>query len=199
MDTPVEAFERAYPMRVRRYTIRRGSGGAGLYGGGDGIVRELEALEPCTISLITERRVSRPWGLAGGEPGIVGKNWLLRGGDESRAERVLDKCTIELQTGDVLRLLTPGGGGWGDAHDRTSEVRPGGRTMIRVTVMCDRPLSAAISRSDARVQQEASGRRVSHQPRDEVDLPDEMDLPSRCCRDQGGRCASCWELSQPSL
>ena len=68
-DTPVEAFERAYPMRVRRYALRRGSGGAGEFAGGDGIERELEALEPVTVSLITERRVSAPWGLDGGDPG----------------------------------------------------------------------------------------------------------------------------------
>jgi N-methylhydantoinase B/oxoprolinase/acetone carboxylase alpha subunit len=112
-DTPVEAFERAYPMRVRRYTIRRGSGGAGRFEGGDGIDRELEALEPVTVSLITERRVSAPWGLAGGAPGAVGENWLLPGGDESRAQRLGDKVTIEMEAGDVLRLLTPGGGAWG--------------------------------------------------------------------------------------
>jgi N-methylhydantoinase B/oxoprolinase/acetone carboxylase alpha subunit len=112
-DTPVEALERAYPMRVRRYTVRPASGGAGHYAGGDGIERELEALEPVTVSLITERRVSAPWGLAGGKPGAVGENWLLPGGDELRAERLGDKVTVELGTGDVLRLLTPGGGGWG--------------------------------------------------------------------------------------
>jgi N-methylhydantoinase B/oxoprolinase/acetone carboxylase alpha subunit len=70
-------------------------------------------LEEVTVSLITERRVSRPWGLAGGKPGAVGENWLLPGGDETRAERLLDKCTLQLQAGDVLRMLTPGGGGWG--------------------------------------------------------------------------------------
>jgi N-methylhydantoinase B/oxoprolinase/acetone carboxylase alpha subunit len=61
--------------------------------------------------LITERRHSRPWGLAGGEPGATGENWLLPGGDESRAEQLLDKCTIRMRRGDVVRLLTPGGGG----------------------------------------------------------------------------------------
>jgi N-methylhydantoinase B/oxoprolinase/acetone carboxylase alpha subunit len=100
-------------MRVRRYTIRSGSGGAGEFGGGDGIDRELEALEPVTVSLITERRVSAPWGLAGGAPGAVGENWLLPGGDERRAQHLGDKVTIDLETGDVLRILTPGGGGWG--------------------------------------------------------------------------------------
>lgn len=114
-DTPVEALERAYAMRVRRYGIRRGSGGAGAARGGDGIARELEACEPVTVSLVTERRTSAPWGLAGGAPGATGENWLLRGGDESRAERLPDKCTVELAAGDVLRVLTPGGGGWGRA------------------------------------------------------------------------------------
>jgi N-methylhydantoinase B/oxoprolinase/acetone carboxylase alpha subunit len=112
-DTPVEAFERAYPMRVRRYTIRRGSGGTGAYPGGDGIERELEALEPVTVSLITERRTTAPWGLAGGGPGATGENWLLPGGDASRAERLPDKVTVDLTTRDVLRILTPGGGAHG--------------------------------------------------------------------------------------
>ena len=114
-DTPVEAFERAYPMRVRRYALRRGSGGAGAAPGGDGIVREIEMLDDATVSLVTERRVSRPWGLAGGEPGAAGENWLLPGGDASRAQRLADKCTVHLRAGDVLRIVTPGGGGWGPA------------------------------------------------------------------------------------
>ncbi len=114
-NTPVEALERAYPMRVLRYTLRRRSGGDGLAPGGDGIERDLLMLDDTTLSLITERRVSRPWGLAGGEPGAVGENWLLPGGDESRAQRLADKCTVRLRAGDVLRMLTPGGGGWGPA------------------------------------------------------------------------------------
>ena len=112
-NTPAEALERAFPMRVTRYRLRRDSGGTGLASGGDGIERDLLMLEDVTVSLITERRVSSPWGLAGGEPGAVGENWLLRGGDESKAERLGDKCTIRLRAGDVLRMLTPGGGGWG--------------------------------------------------------------------------------------
>ncbi|MBA3302680.1 MAG: hydantoinase B/oxoprolinase family protein, partial [Acidimicrobiia bacterium] len=112
-NTPVEALERAFPMRVLRYRLRRGSGGAGSAPGGEGIERDLLMLEDVTASLITERRVSQPWGLAGGEPGAVGQNWLLPGGDESLAERLVDKCTIGMRAGDVLRMLTPGGGGWG--------------------------------------------------------------------------------------
>ena len=112
-NTPIEALERAFPMRVLRYCLRRGSGGAGSSAGGEGIERDLLLLEDVTVSLITERRVSQPWGLAGGGPGAVGENWLLPQGDESRAERLLDKCTLHLLAGDVFRMLTPGGGGWG--------------------------------------------------------------------------------------
>jgi N-methylhydantoinase B/oxoprolinase/acetone carboxylase alpha subunit len=116
-NTPVEALERAYAMRVRRYRLRTGSGGAGAAPGGEGLERDLEMLEDCTVSLITERRQSRPPGLAGGGPGAPGENWFLPQGDEARAERLPDKCTVQLKTGDVLRMLTPGGGGWG-APDR---------------------------------------------------------------------------------
>jgi N-methylhydantoinase B/oxoprolinase/acetone carboxylase alpha subunit len=114
-NTPIEALERAFPLRVLGQRLRRGSGGAGSAPGGEGIERDLEVLEAVTLSLITDRRVSQPWGLAGGEPGSVGENWLLPGGDEARAERLPDKCTIQLEAGDVLRMLTPGGGGWGVA------------------------------------------------------------------------------------
>ncbi|HZN14582.1 MAG TPA: hydantoinase B/oxoprolinase family protein [Acidimicrobiales bacterium] len=114
-NTPIEALERAYAMRVTRYRLRPGSGGPGAHAGGDGVERDLEMLEDVTVSLITERRESQPWGLAGGDGGSVGENWLLPGGDETRAERVLDKCTVQLKAGDVLRILTPGGGGWGPA------------------------------------------------------------------------------------
>lgn len=116
----MEALERAFPLRVRRYRVRAGSGGAGEHPGGDGIERDVQVLEDCTVSLVTERRVSAPWGLAGGEPGLPGENLLLPGGDETRAERLPDKCTVRLQAGDVLRMLTPGGGGWGRPLPRSS-------------------------------------------------------------------------------
>jgi len=93
--------------------LRAGSHAARSLTGGEGIERDLQVLVDVTVSLITERRVSQPWGLAGGEPAAVGENWLLPGGDEVRAERLPDKCTIQLEVGDVLRMLTPGGGGWG--------------------------------------------------------------------------------------
>jgi N-methylhydantoinase B/oxoprolinase/acetone carboxylase alpha subunit len=121
-NTPIEALERAYPIRVLRYRLRRGSGGAGMAAGGEGIERDLEVLEQATLSLITDRRRSRPWGLDGGEPGATGENWLLPGGDEAAARRLPDKVTLALRPGDVIRLLTPGGGGMG--HPDHGRARP---------------------------------------------------------------------------
>jgi len=112
-NTPTEALERAFPMRVRRYRLRPGTGGTGRWPGGDGIERDLELLVPATVSLITERRTSRPWGLDGGGPGAPGEHWLLPGGDESHAHPLPDKVTIHVRAGDVIRILTPGGGGYG--------------------------------------------------------------------------------------
>ncbi len=116
MDTPTEALERSYPLRVLRYRLRDGSGGLGLAPGGDGIERVIQVLEPATLSLITERRLSRPWGLQGGEPGATGENWLWPAGEEGRRVPLGDKVTIELDTRDAVQVLTPGGGGWGK-HD----------------------------------------------------------------------------------
>lgn len=115
LDTPVEALERACPVRVREYGVRRGSGGRGRFAGGDGTVRAIEVLSDTTLSLVTERRRSRPWGAAGGEPGAAGENWLWPAGDASAARRLPDKCTVALRAGDVVRVLTPGGGGYGIA------------------------------------------------------------------------------------
>ena len=113
-DTPTEALERTHPVRVLRYRLRQGSGGAGRWPGGEGIERAIQVLEPVTVSMITERRVSHPWGVAGGRPGATGENWLWPGGDESRRVRLGDKVTVELAAGDAVCLLTPGGGGWGE-------------------------------------------------------------------------------------
>jgi N-methylhydantoinase B len=82
-----------------------------MHRGGEGIIREIEFLEPATVSLMGERRRLRPWGLAGGEPGACGEDWLTRGGGSE--ERVPGKATFEVTGGDRLRVLTPGGGGWG--------------------------------------------------------------------------------------
>jgi N-methylhydantoinase B/oxoprolinase/acetone carboxylase alpha subunit len=111
LNTPIEALERSYPMRVRRLRLRTGSGGAGRWSGGDGIERELEMLEPVTVSLITERRGSRPWGLFGGEPGARGLNWHT--GPLGGLEPLADKVTLRLECGQVLVVETPGGGGYG--------------------------------------------------------------------------------------
>jgi N-methylhydantoinase B len=116
-NTPVEALERSYPLRIRRLRLRRGTGGAGQHDGGDGIERDIELLERATISLITERRQSAPWGLDGGAAGAVGENWLLPAGDETAARPLPDKTTFDAAAGDVLRVRTPGGGGWGVAPD----------------------------------------------------------------------------------
>jgi len=85
---------------------------------------ELEMLTDAILSLITERRRSAPWGADGGEPGAVGENWLLPGGREEDAHRLPDKITIALEAGDVIRILTPGGGGWG-RPPASDAVRPG--------------------------------------------------------------------------
>ncbi|HEV2713108.1 MAG TPA: hydantoinase B/oxoprolinase family protein, partial [Gaiellaceae bacterium] len=106
LTTPVEALELAYPLRVRRHQLRLGSGGSGRHRGGDGVVREVEALEPCRASVLSDRRAHAPSGAAGGSAGAPGRNLL--NGDELPA-----KTTIELTPGDVLRLETPGGGGFG--------------------------------------------------------------------------------------
>ena len=106
LNTPVEALELAFPLRAVEYAVRRGSGGAGAHRGGDGVVRELEALEEMSFSLITERRRHAPPGADGGEPGAPGRN-LLNG------EELPPKAAGELAPGDRLRLETPGGGGHG--------------------------------------------------------------------------------------
>ena len=107
LSTPVEALELQYPLRVERYALRLGSGGRGERTGGDGVVRELRVLEPCRLSLLTERRSTSPRGAAGGDPGARGRN--LVNGREVRA-----KTTLDLDAGDVVRIETPGGGGYGD-------------------------------------------------------------------------------------
>jgi N-methylhydantoinase B len=106
-NTPAEALELAYPLRVERYELRGGSGGAGLHRGGEGVVRELRILEPCRLSLLTQRRALAPRGARGGEDGLPGRSFL--NGVELPAIANLD-----LQAGDLLRIETPGGGGWGE-------------------------------------------------------------------------------------
>ncbi|TML94444.1 MAG: hydantoinase B/oxoprolinase family protein [Actinobacteria bacterium] len=106
LSTPVEALELQYPLRVRRYALRLRTGGSGRRHGGDGVVRELEALEACRLSLISERRVRAPRGERGGKPGAPGRNFL-------NGEPLPAKATRDLAEGDVVTIETPGGGGFG--------------------------------------------------------------------------------------
>ena len=105
-NTPIESLERSYPIRITEYAVRRGSGGAGQHRGGDGVVRSYEVHEPCTVTLLTERRSRGPKGASGGKDGATGRN-LLNG------TAIPAKCRMELKVGDVVTLETPGGGGWG--------------------------------------------------------------------------------------
>ena len=106
LNTPIEALELAYPIRVRRYALRPRSGGSGAFRGGDGVIRELEALARARVSLLTERRLTGPAGARGGAAGEPGRN-LLNGVE------LPSKVTRWLEPGDVLRIETPGGGGYG--------------------------------------------------------------------------------------
>jgi N-methylhydantoinase B len=110
LSTPAEALELAYPLRVERHEVRLGSGGGGRHRGGDGVVRELRVLERCRLSLVGERRTRAPLGARGGEPGAAGHN-LLNG------EQLPGKVTRELEAGDVVRVETPGGGGFGHVRN----------------------------------------------------------------------------------
>ncbi len=113
LNTPGEALEIAFPFRLIRYALRRGSGGAGQYKGGDGIVREYELLAPATVTMLSERRAAAPWGLAGGGAGAAGRNEILH--RDGRVEELPSKFSQRLQPGQHLRIETPGGGGWGEA------------------------------------------------------------------------------------
>jgi len=108
LNTPVESLETAYPLRIDEYALRRGSGGQGTHRGGDGVCRVYRAIQPCTVTLLTERRRLAPRGARGAADGVSGRNSL--DGQELPA-----KCRATLPAGSVLRIETPGGGGWGPA------------------------------------------------------------------------------------
>jgi N-methylhydantoinase B len=112
LNTPIEALEAYYPMRITEYRIRRGSGGRGEYEGGDGLVRELECMVDSNVSLLSERRVIAPWGLHGGGAGEVGVNSLIHNGTQTKLS---GKANVQLAPGDRIRIETPGGGAWGRA------------------------------------------------------------------------------------
>jgi N-methylhydantoinase B len=111
LNTPAEALEYAYPLRVRRYALRHGSGGAGKHDGGDGIVREIEVLTDCEVTLLSDRRQYSPWGLAGGGDGAAGTASVIR--PDGKVEVMPGKFSTRLRAGERIRIETPGGGGWG--------------------------------------------------------------------------------------
>jgi N-methylhydantoinase B len=119
LNTPIEALEAACPVRVRRYSLRRGSGGEGKFRGGDGIIREVEFLTDVRGSILSDRRRFQPYGLAGGAPGKAGRNELILAG---RVQRLPSKAVFEAPKGSVLRIATPGGGGWGKAGSRIQDL-----------------------------------------------------------------------------
>src|SRR5580700_10307534 len=113
LNTPAEALEYAYPLRVRRYSLRPESGGEGQFRGGDGIVREIEVLTDCDVTLLSDRRARGPWGLSGGEVGAPGKTSITR--RDGSVERMPAKFSTRLRAGERITIETPGGGGWGPA------------------------------------------------------------------------------------
>ena len=111
LNTPVEALEHAYPVRVMRYALRRGSGGKGKFRGGDGVIREMKFLTRAQVTVLSDRRDFPPYGLNGGQPGKKGANLVIRkGGTE---ETLPSKFTAWVESGDVVSIQSPGGGGWG--------------------------------------------------------------------------------------
>ncbi len=110
LNTPIEALENYLPLRINRYALRTGSGGKGARKGGDGIVREYEFLAPAALTIISERRTFAPYGLWGGRPGAKGKNTLISRG---RMKKLGSKANIKVHPGDILRIESPGGGGYG--------------------------------------------------------------------------------------
>jgi N-methylhydantoinase B len=112
LNTPAEALEYAYPLRVRRYSLRKESGGSGKHHGGDGIVREIEVLTDCEVTLLADRRERGPWGLAGGADGGRGKAEIFR--RDGSVQLMPGKFSARLSKGERIRIETPGGGGWGE-------------------------------------------------------------------------------------
>src|SRR4051794_17523315 len=111
LNTPIEALEFAYPFRVHRYGFRRQSGGAGKHRGGDGLIREIEVLGPAQITILADRRVLAPYGLAGGEEGLKGRTMLIN--PDVPEQALPGKCNVEAKAGSRIRVESPGGGGWG--------------------------------------------------------------------------------------
>ncbi len=120
LNTPVEALEYQFPIRVEAYRLRRGSGGAGKQRGGDGLARQIRFLTPVNVTVTSERRVLRPYPLQGGQPGAAGKNSLIHKG---KTIPLPGKFSRQLEAGDVLLIETPGGGGWGKPQTGSETVK----------------------------------------------------------------------------
>jgi len=112
LNTPTEALEYAYPLRVRKYSLRPDSGGEGKYRGGDGIIREVEVLADAEVTLLADRRERGPYGLAGGKDGAPGKAVVIR--EDGSSQELPGKFNVRLRKGERIRIETPGGGGWGE-------------------------------------------------------------------------------------
>jgi N-methylhydantoinase B len=119
-NTPVEVLEHIYPVRVHRYALRKNSGGRGKYPGGEGIVREIEMLADIQAGILSDRRKLPPYGLAGGSPGSSGKNEIVI---EGKTRGLPSKCTFRAPAGALIRIETPGGGGWGRTQKVPSKAR----------------------------------------------------------------------------
>jgi N-methylhydantoinase B len=133
LNTPIEALELAYPLRVERYAVRRGSGGKGRFRGGDGVIRSIRVLEPCRVSILSERRRHAPAGNAGGMSGTPGLNLI-------NAEKVPAKFTGTLAAGDIVTIETPGGGGFGPPNGQ--EAGRSGQPAARFSSIEDSPRDA---------------------------------------------------------
>jgi N-methylhydantoinase B len=114
LNTPAEALEHSYPLRVRQYSLRAGSGGGGRYRGGDGIIREIEVLTEAEVTLLSDRRTRGPWGLSGGADGAPGRASVIR--RDGSVEKLPGKSNVRLGKGERIRIETPGGGGWGQPN-----------------------------------------------------------------------------------
>jgi N-methylhydantoinase B len=112
LNTPAEALEYAYPLRITQYSLRKGSGGAGKFRGGDGIVREVELLADSEVTLLADRRSRGPYGLRGGTDGSPGKTEIIH--HDGRRETLPGKASVRVKKGAKVRIESPGGGGWGE-------------------------------------------------------------------------------------
>ncbi|MGD9894582.1 MAG: hydantoinase B/oxoprolinase family protein, partial [Dehalococcoidia bacterium] len=111
LNTPVEALELAFPFRIEEYGLRPHTGGEGRQPGGDGAVRRYRFLAPATVTIVSERRILRPWGLNGGMPATAGENILIHA--DGTRERLPGKTSFKVSEDEVVEIRTPGGGGWG--------------------------------------------------------------------------------------